>query len=279
MISKKKKPTKKQLSYIEKFVVDRLKKMDLKPWQAVCKSLAPPHYDNITRSKWFDDNKFRADVGRDVVEFVDEMTSVLQEDDSLTKIRVSDIRSAVVKGVRRAEKEQDITKYLLNDVKFATLRTIVGWVDHPEKLKGKQSVGKKITRRGRKKEKGKHKPPQIEIIKRWEIVSDDTIRLTSAISNDYLHPYQNVELEIDFGPNLVVTSVSPFSWLPDEKRMRIGYLEASLGVEHLETSFTIDLSIRARVETYNISCKVHFDNCDKGVRDVSKASKTSISLV
>ncbi len=275
----KKSPTKKQLRYIEDYVVSRLEKINLEPWQGVCKSLAPPHYDNTTRSKWFGENKFRADIGRDVVEFVDEMTSVLQEDSFLAKIRVSDIRSAVVKGVRRAEKDQGITKYLLNDVKFATLRTIIGWVDYPERLKGERSEGKKKTRRGRKKEKGKHTPPQIDIVREWEIVSNDSIRITSAILNNYLHPYQNVELEIDFGSNLVVTSVSPFSWLPDEKRIRIGYLKAGLGVEHLETEFSIDLTIRERVEKYTISCKVHFDNCDKGVRDVSKVSKTSISLV
>jgi hypothetical protein len=279
MTVKKKSPTKRQLRYIEDFVAGRLEKVDLIPWQEVCKSLAPPHYDNITRSKWFDENKFRADIGRDVVEFVDEMISVLQDDDNLAKIRVSDIKSAVVKGVRRAEKDQNITKYLLNDVKFATLRTIVGWVDHPEKLKGERGTGKKTKRRGRKKEKGKYTPPQIDIVREWEIISNDTIRITSAISNNYLHPYQNVEVEVDFGANLLVTSVSPFSWLPDEKRIRIGYLEAGLGVEHLETVFTIDLTVRKRVETYPISCKVRFDNCDKGVRDVSKVSGTSISLV
>jgi len=278
MTVKKKSPTKKQLRYIEDFVAGRLEKVNLIPWQEVCKSLAPPHYDNITRSKWFDENKFRADIGRDVVEFVDEMIAVFQKDDNLEMIRVSDIKSAIVKGVRRAEKDQNITKYLLNDVKFATLRTIVGWVDYPKKLRGERSVGKRATRRGRKKEKGKHTPPQVNIVKEWEIISNDTIRITSAIINNYLHPYQNVELEVDFGPNLVVTSVSPFSWLPDEKRIRIGYLEAGLGVEHLETEFSIDLNIRERVETYTISCKVHFDNCDKGVRDVSRISRTSISL-
>jgi len=279
MAVKKKSLTKKQLRYIEDFVASRLEKVDLIPWQEVCKSLAPPHYDNITRSEWFDDNKFRADVGRDVVEFIDEMISVLQDDDSLENIRVSDIKSAVVKGVRRAERDQGITKYLLNDVKWATLRTIVGWVDDPEKLKGERSVGKRAPRRGRKKEKGKHIPPQIDIVREWEIISNDTIRITSVISNNYLHPYQNVELEIDFGPNLAVTSVSPFSWLPDKKRIRIGYLETGLGIEHLETEFSINLTIREHVETYTISCKVHFDNCDKGIRDVSGVSKTSICLV
>ena len=275
----KKKPTKKQVRYIEEFVVSKLENIDLKPWQASCKSLAPPNYDNITRIKWFDENKFRSDVGRDVVAFVEEITTTLQNDELLEDIRVSDIRSAVVKGVRRAEKDQDITKYLLNDVKYATLRTIVGWVDNPERRKRKRSKSIEKSRRGRKKEKGKHRPPGIDIVKEWEIVTNDTIRITSAILNNYLHPYQNVELEIDFGLNLVVTSVSPFSWLPDEKRIRIGYLEAGLGVDHLETEFTIDLTVRERVETNIISCRIHFDNCDKGVRDVTKRSKATISLV
>ena len=275
----KKKPTKKQVRYIEDFVVSKLENIDLKPWQASCKSLAPPNYDNITRTKWFDENKFRADVGRDVVAFVEEITTTLQNDELLEDIRVSDIRSAIVKGVRRAEKDQDITKYLLNDVKYATLRTIVGWVDNPERRKGKRGKSIEKSRRGRKKEKGKHRPPGIDIVKEWEIMTNDTIRITSAILNNYLHPYQNVELEVDFGPNLVVTSVSPFSWLPEEKRIRVGYLEAGLGVEYLETEFSIDLTVRERIETNTISCKIHFDNCDKGVRDVSKKSKTTISLV
>ena len=279
MAVKKKTPTKKQLRYIKDFIANRLEKINLIPWQEVCKSLAPPHYENVTRSKWFADNKFRADVGREVIEFVDEMISVFQKEDILENIRVSDIKSAIVKGVRRAEKNQNITKYLLNEVKLATLRTIVGWVDHPALLQEKRPEGKKVIRRGRKKEKGKHTPPQIDLVRQWEIISNDTIRITSAILNNYLHPYQNIELEMDFGSNLVVRSVSPYSWLPDEKRIRIGFLEASLAVEPLETEFNIELTIRERVDAYTISCKIHFDNCDKGIRDVSKISKTSISLI
>lgn len=278
MAVKKRSPTKKQIRYIEDFVVKQLENKDLKPWQEACKSLAPPNYDNITRTKWFEENKFRAEVGRDVVEVVENMTATLQDVDLLENIRVADVRSAVVKGVRRAEQDQNITKYLLNDVKFATLRTIVGWVDYPERAKGERSTNIRKTRRGRKKEKGKHTPPQVDIVKEWEIVNNDTIRITSAISNNYLHPYQNVELEMDFGPNLVVTSVSPFSWLPDDKRVRIGYLQAGLGVEPLETIVSIDLSIRERVETYTFSCKIYFDNCDKGVQDTSKVCEASINL-
>jgi len=280
MTLKKKKPTKKQLRYIEDFVVTQLKDVDLKPWQNSCKSLAPPNYDNTTRSKWFEENKFRAEVGRKVVEFVEEMVTTLREVDSLSIIRVVDLKSAVVKGVRKAEQDQNITKYLLNDVKLATLRTIVGWVDHPERVKGDTADrSRRNTRRGRKKEKGKYKPPQINLVKEWEIVSNDTIRITSTVSNNYLHPYQNVELEVDFGPHLAVTSVSPFSWLPDEKRIRIGYLNAGLGNEPSDTIFRTELHIRKKVNKFTIAGKVHFDNCDKGIQDVSRTSKTSISLL
>ncbi len=275
---KKKKITKKQLRYIEDFVVAQLKTVNLKLWQDSCKSLAPPNYDNTTRSKWFEENKFRADVGRKVVAFVEEMVTTLREVDSLSTIRVVELKSAVVKGVRKAEQNQNITKYLLNDVKLVTLRTIVGWVDHPERIKGDvANRSRKNTRRGRKKKKGKHKPPQINLVKEWEVVSNDSIRLTSTISNNYLHPYQNVELEVDFGPHLVVTSVSPFTWLPDKKRIRIGYLKAGLGNEPIDTIFRTELNVRKKVKTFTISCKVHFDNCDKGIQDVSRTSKTSIS--
>jgi hypothetical protein len=54
----KKKPTKKQVRYIEEFVASKLENTDLKPWQASCKSLAPPNYDNITRTKWFKETSF-----------------------------------------------------------------------------------------------------------------------------------------------------------------------------------------------------------------------------
>lgn len=279
MTSKKKKPTKKQLRYIEGFVVTQLKKVDLKPWQNSCKSLAPPNYDNTTRSKWFEENKFRADVGRKVVEFVEEMVTTLREVDILSNIRVVDLKSAIVKGVRKAEQDQNIAKYLLNDVKLATLRTIVGWVDHPERVKGDVADrSRKQTRRGRKKEKGKYKPPQINLVKEWEIIGSNTIRITSIISNNYLHPYQNVELEVGFGPHLVVTSVSPFSWLPDENRIRIGYLKAGFGTEPLDTTFRTVLNVRKKVKTFTLSCKVHFDNCDKGIQEVSRTNETSISL-
>lgn len=277
-MAQKTKLTKKQLNHIEDFVVSNLASVDLKLWQASCKSLAPPNYDHITRTKWFEENKFRAETGKKIVNFVEKMVKIMQSDKLLENVRISVIRSAVVKGVRRAEQEQGITQYLLNDVKLSTLRTIVGWVDYPEK-QGQKSRSIEKARRGRKKEKEKHRPPIVDIVREWEVLTNDTIRITLVLSNNYLHPYQNVELEINFSPHLTVSSVSPFSWRPEDKIVRVGFLEAGLGVDPLETELTIDLSIRERRDSYPISCRVHFDNCDKGVHEVSKESSTTISLV
>ncbi len=277
-MAQKTKLTKKQLQYIENLVVGKLAKIDLLSWQASCKSLAPPNYDHVTRTNWFEENKFRAETGKEVVDFVEKMVKILQSDKILENVRVSVIRSAVVKGVRRAEEKQGISQYLLNDVKLATLRTIVGWVEYPEKRRMKKSSIEKA-RRGRKKEKGKHRPPIVDIVREWEILASDTIRITSVLSNDYLHPYQNVELEIDFSPYLTVSSISPYSWRPDDKIIRVGFLEAGLGVNPLETEISIDLAIRERRDTYLISGRVYFDNCDKGVREVSTESSTTISLL
>jgi len=277
-MAQKTKLTKKQLHFIENLVVDKLANVDLLLWQASCKSLAPPNYDHVTRTKWFEDNKFRAETGRKIVAFVEKMVGTLRSDKNLEDVRVSVIRSAVVKGVRRAEEEQGISKYLLNDVKLSTLQTIVGWVEYPERPRMKRTSIEK-TRRGRKKEKGKHRPPIVDIVREWEILAHDTIRITSVLSNNYLHPYQNVDLEIDFSPYLTVSSVSPYSWKPDDKIIRVGFLEAGLGVDSLETEITIDLLIRERRESIPISCRVHFDNCDKGVREVSKEISTTISLL
>jgi hypothetical protein len=274
----KTKLSKKQLKYIESFVVDKLANVDLRLWQASCKSLAPPNYDHVTRTQWFEENKFRAEIGKKVVDFVEKIVKKLQSDKIVENIRVSVIRSAVVKGVRKAEQAQGISKYLLNDVKLSTLQTIVRWVEYPERPRSKaRSIEK--ARRGRKKEKGKHRPPIFDIVREWEILTNETIRITSVLSNNYLHPYQNVDLEIDFSPYLTVTSITPYSWRPDEKIVRVGFLEAGLGVDQLETEFTIELSIRERRDSYPISCRVHFDNCDRGVRDVSEESSTTISLV
>ena len=61
--------------------------------------------------------------------------------------------------------------------------------------------------------------------------------------------------------------------------VRVGFLEAGLGVDPLETEFAIELTIRERRDSYPISCRVYFDNCDKGTREVSEESSATISLV
>jgi len=277
---KKKKLSKEQYRYIEEFVVRKLVSRSLKSWQLACESLAPPNYDNTTRSTWFEENKYRASKGREIVQFVEETCKTLQKTVLLSNVLVSEIRSGIVKGIRKAESGQNITKYLLNDVKLAALKTIVGWIDHPSRIdEANTTTERRIRqkpRRGRKSEKGKYRPPELNLIKEWEVIDKATIRITSLLLNKYLHPYQNVEVEIDVDPNLVLTNVSPYSWLPEEHLIRVGYLPADLGIEPSETTFMLDLSVQKRASSYSFSWRVHCDNCEKGVRDVSKRSEATI---
>lgn len=277
---KKKKLSKGQIKYIEEFVTKKLESRSLKSWQQACESLAPPNYDNTTRSAWFEENKYRATAGREIVEFVEEACKALQRTAMLSNVLVSEIRSGIVKGIRKAESAQSITKYLLNDVKLAALRTIVGWIDHPYRLDEVNATAQERTRqksrRGRKAEKGKYRPPELNLIKEWEVIDKTTIRITSLFMNSYLHPYQNVEVEIDVDPKLILTNVSPYSWLPEDSMIRVGYLPAELGIEPSETEFVLDLSVRKWAPSYRFSWKVYCDNCEKGIRDVSEKGKATI---
>jgi hypothetical protein len=275
--------SKKQSKCIEEFVIKKLSRMSLKSWQQACESLAPPNYNKTTRHMWFEENKHRAPIGREIVEFVNEASRALQEKPSLSNVPVSELRSGIVRGIRRVEIAQQITKYLLNDVKLATLKTIVGWVARPDRIVESDvsihSPAKRRPRRGRKSEKGKYSPPEVKLVNEWEVLDKATIRITSLLLNKYIHPYQNVEVEIDVDPNLILTSVSPYSWLPEDHLVRIGYLQAELDIEPFETLFTIDLQVKRIAESFSFSWRVHYDNCERGIRDVSDMNTTLIRLL
>ncbi len=272
---------KKQLAHISTIICQKLQGEDLGKWQETCKSLAPPNYNNTTRSRWFEENEFRVQIGRKIIAFVDEMVSTLQNDMLLQDVSTNTIRSGVVKGIREAEIKQELSHYLLNDVKLSALRTLVGWTDNPERLLGERSNVRKYggnRRRGRKREKGKYYAPHLDLLREWELVGNDSIRMMLVVLNEYIHPYQNVEIEMDFGSNLIVTSVSPYSWVPDKNLLRIGFIEANLGVDPFEVEIIFELKMQKRQEVYKISGKVHYDNCDKGYRDQSKLHNTTLRL-
>ena len=221
-------------------------------------------------------------MGRKIINFVDDMTTILQKAEGLQEFRVNAIRSAIVKGVREAEKKQKISKYLLNDVKLSALRTLVNWTDNPERMMTKISDKQKTRvkkQRGRKKEKGKYVAPRVELAREWELVGDDSIRLMLIVANDFIHPYQNIELELEFSSDLIVTKVSPYSWAPEQKSLRIGFLEADLGIEPSETQILLELQMRERREEFQIRGKLHYDNCNRGIQDVVELETRTIRLI
>jgi len=261
----------KELAYISNTVCMKLREEDLSKWQTSCKALAPPNYDNTTRAAWFTENKYRIPVGKRIVDFVEEITGQLQRDDNLQKVRLSAIRSGIVKGIRDAEKEQKLSKYLLNEVKLSALKTLVRWSENPDQIDledGSRHKSMKNRRYGRKKEKGKYVQPRVDLVKEWELIDGNVIRLMLVVSNDFIHPYQNIELELELDSSLIVARVTPYSWMPEERKIRIGFLEASLGMEVCETQIVVEMRIKKKQRKFRIAAKVHYDNCDKGIRDV-----------
>jgi hypothetical protein len=279
---KKRELSEKQLRYISRIICKELKETDLRTWQKSCKSLAPPNYSTTTRVAWYEENKFRVGVGRWIIDFVDKLTTKLQKENLLSEARISAIRSGIVKGIRDAQKKQKLTQYLLNEVKLSALRTLVMWTDNPDKLDIEENPirnSRVNTRKGRKKEKGRHVPPRINLVREWELIGDDCIRITLGIFNDYIHPYQNVDIELDVNPNLVITKVQPYSWIPDQKVLRIGFIEANLGVEPFEEEATIEFRIKKKkLQKYKLAGIVHYDNCDKGVRNEFLLDDVTIGL-
>lgn len=263
-------------------VFERLKEVDLTSWQHACKSLAPPKYSNTTREEWFEENKFRVRIGKEIIDFVEETSKSLHQEPQISSMRIADIKSAIVKGIRDAESSQGITSYLLNEVKLAALRTLVRWADSPKRMKDLEhkstKISRRVNKRGRKKEKGKHRPPELNIMKQLEVLDKDKIRLTSTLTNNYIHPYQNITIELDIDPNLVLTRVTPYSWLPNEKLIHVGFLEAGLGIDPLDASFVMDFDVRKRSKSFYIGFKVLYDNCDRGIVDETDLSRTTLQL-
>ena len=55
---------------------------------------------------------------------------------------------------------------------------------------------------------GQYQPPRVELDNDYHMLSKDSILLTITVSNEFIHPYQNVELGIDLDPRLKVREVS-----------------------------------------------------------------------
>ena len=109
---------------------------------------------------------------------------------------LKNIRSAIVQELRSRQKELGYEKTLLNEVKYATIKSIVTMLENPEKL------DEPVVYKPRKSAKAeKKKIPRIaelnfdfEILKKYK--TEDKWEVVAALRNKSNFPLQNVQIEI-----------------------------------------------------------------------------------
>jgi hypothetical protein len=282
----KRAPTRKDIELIRSRVREELGTKDLKPWQEACKSFAPFNYRMTTRKEWFQTNEHKVATARKIIKFVDKMAKSLRKHTDLQKVKMSGIREEVINGIREVQRKQGIDKNLLNSVKVASFRTLVLWADESDRLdeglyEGRETLPpekvriSKRSRRGRIKEKGEPKAPIIHLA-RGTKTAGKKITIDCAIENAYIHPYQNVSIELDIPDGLSIDKVSPFKWKKAENRIEAGFVEAGMGVDPKETEFQIVFSVKKAAKSFPITGKVRYDDTATGRRRFADIKKTTV---
>ncbi len=269
-----------QLSSIDfKRVVDLVAKdlivYDLSEWQKACKAFGPVHYESETRKEWFAKNRFRLDAAKEITEFVESWVKNLRGNGTYEEYTITAIREGIIEAVRKQQEMGGASLGLLNPVKLNGFKTLVKWAENQELLEEGPYEGaikipeggvKKSTRRpSRRKRKGKYGPPIVNLANDYLLVDENRLQVSIMVGNDYIHPYQNVMLELAIDPRLSVVSVSDYSWSPRTNTIPIGFLEASLEEEMKELVLEIDLIILDRAKEYNLTGCVIYDDCEKGI--------------
>ncbi|MHA1577810.1 MAG: hypothetical protein ACTSU3_10655, partial [Candidatus Thorarchaeota archaeon] len=234
---------------------------DLDDWQKACVSFAPIHYDSQTRKSWFASNKYRIAAAREIVDFVDTWLKNLRNDERFDIFTMIAIKDGLIAAVRQAQEAKDIQLGRLNTVKFSGFKTLLKWTDSKLELEngpyeGATSIPPGATRKprsskkSRKKMKGILEPPVVDLVSDYKIEKQNLVILTITISNSFMHPLQNVQLELDFGKNLSVLEVKPFSWSPRYNRIPIGFVPASLDDAPETISIDVHFIVKKHLKTH-----------------------------
>ncbi|MFW9909101.1 MAG: hypothetical protein ACFFEF_11030 [Candidatus Thorarchaeota archaeon] len=280
--------TKKQKTVLRSAIADDLAKQNLTDWQNACKSFGPFNYEETTRKMWFEKNKNRVPTGRKILAFVDKWSKTLRDVDALQSVSLSAIRNDIVEAIREEEDRQGLGFNKLNTFKLATFKTLVSWADHPSKLEEGPYEGqtdlpadkkkRPVSRKGRKSIKGIFGPPGVNLVKSYEMVGSKAMNLQIAIINNYLHPYQNVNLELQLDSKLKVKSVGTYGWSPADNQIKIGFIPSSLDKEPLETIIMIEIEMTTPAKSYSIDGIIHYDNTDKGIPEKSNLKVSTIKI-
>ncbi len=268
--------TSKQRKFIRELIAPDLAKQNLASWQEACRNFGPFDYNKTTRKIWFEKNKHRIPTGKKILQFYNKWAKNLRKEEILRSASMSAIRKDLIDAIREEQKKQGIDTNKLNDFKIATFSTLLSWSEDSAKLEQGPYEGSSMlpsekrktgtSKRGRKAAKGRFGPPEVELVKGYE-VKGNSLKLEIGISNNNLHPFQNVDLELNIDSNLEVKSVRDCTWIPSENKIRIGFLPASLEVYPEETTITINLGMKSTAKTFTVEGVVHFDNTEKGRRE------------
>jgi hypothetical protein len=270
---KQNKLTGKLRSILLEEVTTDLEVYDLQDWQKACRGFGPVHLEKQTRKEWFQDNKSRIPVTREIVEFIKSWKTKYQGDDRFSEIRVTAIVKELIEVVRKLQKKEGMKLGLLNVVKLAGFRTLVKWADSPSEFKKRIAPRKKQT-----PEKKIYVPPTVEFVRNAEIEGDDRLLLTIAIVNSGRTPYQNVEFELELDSNLSVLSVEQFTWSPIYSRIRIGFIESSLGTGSKECVLKVHLAMTKKRPKYKIGGKIIYDDYENAKRMETQVESVLIEV-
>jgi hypothetical protein len=199
------------------------------------------------------------------------------------------IRNEIINAIRYMQEKEGIETNRINGVKIAAFKTLIRFIENPSLLEEGPYEGRKtlpenkkrrpkISRRGRKKQKGEFGPPKVNLTKDVEVIEKNQVRVTIGLINNFLHPYQNVNLELDIDPKLSLKSASPYTWKPKENLLHVGFLEAGLDVEPYETEVKVLFDMTKRATKYSISGTLFYDDTDKGRRAQESISKKSFKI-
>lgn len=269
--------TENQLDRIRQDVTEDLVGYDLEEWQKACKSFAPLHAEKETRRVWFKANRFRLDVAREIVEFVETLVTIYRGDKFFEGVRVSDLRRAIVDVIRHVKEGKGIELGKLNVVKLSGFKTLVKWADNPSELDKKSTRRPRKTEKSRKKILGTYGSPSVNLASSYKLTSETSMIIEIELENRFLHPYQSVELEINIDSNLSIREVRPYPWLPLSKRIEIGFVEASLSTDPSTLQIELHVFILEKHDEYLIEGVVHYDDCENGSRTESKLKSVTLN--
>ncbi|MHA1481026.1 MAG: hypothetical protein ACTSQZ_06355 [Candidatus Thorarchaeota archaeon] len=262
---------------------------DLDDWQKACVSFAPIHYETQTRKSWFASNKYRLAAAREIVDFIDSWVKNLRNVERFDTFTMAAIKDGLIDAVRQAQEAKDIQLGRLNGVKLSGFKSLLKWADSKSELENGPYEGatvippgasrkKRVSKKSRKKLKGNFGPPEVDLLADYKIEKKNQIVLTITVSNSFMHPLQNVQLEVDYDTNLSIMEVKPFGWSPRFNRIPIGFVPASLDEDAEMISIEIHFIVKKHLKKYRISGVIFYDDCVKGKKTKHQLESVTIEV-